>query len=465
MKYSIKLNYQDSMQSLKIIETGLNKHQDELEEYFKKNNIDVHENWAFSNENRETIRELACFIKESTRECKEIPYHRLWQYFIAYVCIQKKARKLLWKIKKVPNDEFLEQGLREMKTYCKYAVGIYGKLLVSILIEKRWLKLFQSESHEEIFCKYARVLPENLIYSQLTSKKYLPAYAICIDPPKKSVILVIRGTMSVFDCMTDLKSDYTTYDYTDPFTKELIATGLLHSGIFFCAQNLAEEAKPRVLSCLEKYSNYSLYIVGHSLGAGAAALLGLIWMSDPDIMIKGFKAFAYAPPAVVSENLNIYLRQHVFSSIFGNDLVSRLSFGAVKDLCEMATFFHKREHTDEVKASEIASGFIYGKVPDDSKMLQLYEELQKSFVSYKLQPPGNVYQMYEKKKHSDCGLLSEEEKESTEEFVGAFVNQEYHKDIAFSKTTLSDHMPHFYEQALNQLGGPDGVYTSIELNL
>ena len=76
--------------------------------------------------------------------------------------------------------------------------------------------------------------------------------------------------------MTDLKGDYTSYDYTDPYTEELIVTGLVHSGIFLCAQNLSIEIKPRILKCFENYPDYSLYIVGHSLGAGCTALLTLI---------------------------------------------------------------------------------------------------------------------------------------------------------------------------------------------
>ena len=464
VEYSIRSNYQDTIQSLQIIENGLNIHQRELEKYFVDNGIDVYENWAFSIENRETIRELSEYIKLNTSECKDIPYHRLWQYFIAWACIQKKARQLLWKIETIPMDNFLQSGLHDMKFFCKYAVGIYGKLLVRVLIEKKWLKIFQTESDESILCNYAKIIPENLLYSHITSKKYQPAFAICVYPPKKSLILAIRGTMSVFDCMTDLKGDYTSYDYINPFTGEVITTGLVHSGIFLCAKNLAAEVKPRILEYLARFPDYSLYVVGHSLGAGASALLALIWMSDPEIMLRGFRALAYAPPAVVSAELNVHLKRHLFSCVFGNDLVSRLSFGAIKDLCEMVTFFHKRETSSEgIKASEIASSFIYRRSPDPDKMVQLYHEIKKSFTSYKLQPPGNVYQMYQREKHSDCFLLDKDIEESKQEYIGQFVNPEFHLEVAFSKTTLTDHMPNFYEQAINELGGADGVYTEADI--
>ena len=363
-------------------------------------------------------------------------------------------------------NEVLADGLKDMKYFCRFAVGIYGKLLVSILIEKKWTKLFQSESDEEILRKYAKIPPENLVYSHLKSKKYLPAHALCLDPPRKAIILAIRGTMSVFDCMTDLKGDYTTHDYTDPFTGEVIASGLVHSGIFACAKNLAIEIKPRVLELMEKHPTYSLFIVGHSLGAGASALLTLIWMSDPDIISKPFRGIGYAPPAVVCDTLNQHLQKYLFSCVFGNDLVSRLSFGAVRDLCEMILFFHRREKKNNgVKASEITSSAIYGKKEDEAKMIQLYNDAKESFVSYKLSPPGNVYQMYKKKRHSDYNLLGKTEEESKEKYIGEYVDPSFYREIAFSKTTLTDHMPDLYEKALNKLGDSNGVYSNFDINV
>jgi Lipase (class 3) len=464
VKQSITYNYQESIQTLQIIESGLNCHQNELEEYFRQNNIDVHENWAFSQENRETIRELTAFIKENTRDCKDIPYHRVWQYFIAFACIQKKARELIWRIKRLEMTPYLIDGVNDMKYFSRFAVGIYGKLLVSIIIEKKWTKIFKSESDEEILMRYAKFHSENLIYSHIKSKKYLPGHAIVRDPLRKALVLVIRGTMSVFDCMTDLKGDYSSYDYVDPYSREVIASGLVHSGILTCAKNLNDEIKEKVLEYLKIWPDYTLYVVGHSLGAGASALLGLIWMSDPEIMTKGFKAIAYAPPAVVSSELNEYLKQNLFSCVYGNDLVSRLSFGAVRDLCEMILFFHSKEKTsDGPKASEITSNFLYRGKVEEQKYIQLYQELQASFKSYKLETPGNLYQMYNTEKHSDSCLLGESDSKST--YVGSFVDPSYLSEIVFSKTMVNDHMPNFYEQALEYLASSQPLYHRSHLLL
>ena len=100
-------------------------------------------------------------------------------------------------------------------------------------------------------------------------------------------------------------------------------------------------------------------------------------MSDKDLVTKGFKSLAYAPPSVVSEELNQYLKLFLFSAVFGNDLVPRLSFGAVRDLCEMVLFFHKKEKG--LKACEITSSFLYGRKIDELEMIQAYNEIKTVF--------------------------------------------------------------------------------------
>ena len=55
-------------------------------------------------------------------------------------------------------------------------------------------------------------------------------------------------------------------------------------------------------------------------------------MSCPEIVRRGFRAYAYAPPAVVSENLNDYLKEYLMSCSFGNDIVTRMSFGTMRDI-------------------------------------------------------------------------------------------------------------------------------------
>lgn len=42
--------------------------------------------------------------------------------------------------------------------------------------------------------------------------------------------------------------------------------GMVHDGVFRCAQNKINKVVPLIKATLEKYPDYKLVIVGHSLG-------------------------------------------------------------------------------------------------------------------------------------------------------------------------------------------------------
>lgn len=449
VKESIKSSYKDTQNTLMIIEKGLSKQQDEFEQYFKENNHTAHQNWAFSQENRQMIRELSDFIKDNTRELNNVPYHKMIQYIIAFGKIQKVARTIEWQVDKVELSPKLVNGVENLNRFCKYAVGIYGKMLLSVIIKKKVLKIFSSETDEEILEKYTNTLPEHLLFSHIQSKKYLPGYAIILNPSHQSIILTIRGTKSVFDCITDIRGEYIEYTYLDPYSKAPISKGQVHSGILTSAINLSDTIKPLILETLSNYPEYSLIICGHSLGAGTTALLSLLWLSDPEIMQKGFLSFAYAPPPVISSELNMYLKDHLYSCVYGNDIVSRLSFGSLRDMCEMVKFWKEYDGGESyLQASNIASNALYGGKINDDLLLGIYKEVKSRFVNKKLEAPGNVLQIYCADAHKErCGVGAEGK------YLWDWVDSKFYQEIVFCRSCLDDHFPDLYEDALKWIAG------------
>lgn len=358
----------------------------------------------------------------------------------------------------IPRTAELNRSLEELAYYSKYATAIYGKYLINILIEKKVLDLFRKISDVKIFIRYAKLNSEDIKYHHIKSRRFLPGHAVCLDHKKKTIILCIRGTMSVHDCLTDLKGEYTPFDLVDPMTGELKAAGMVHMGIMTCARNLSKKLKTMILDECFNHPDYTLVIVGHSLGAGSAALLTLMWMNDVDFVAIPFKTYAYAPPAVVSTELNTYLTEKVTSCSYGNDLVARLSFGAIKDLVSMILSFHTREQTEELKGSEIVAKEMFSSGSfTDQEIIKIYDFLKQSFNNYKLEPPGNIYQIFHRLRHVDSKLLFNELSNTDIMYVGEFVDHSLYYDIVFSKTMLSDHMPNYYEEGLNALvyGGLD----------
>lgn len=443
---TIRANFWESMQYVEAIERGLTSHQIELEAFFEENQIDVHKHWAFSIENRQVISEIANFVRREIGELKPIPVVRLWQYLIAWAVVQRTARKNLWTfIKDV--EEPAAFRLEEMAHFCKFAVGIYGKLLTNIFMKSKFGDLFKKSEPNEILQNYAGISKGEVLYIQPDSRQFLPAHAICKDTSRHTIVVCIRGTLSVFDALTDLNGEYASYVYTDPDTGEEKASGYVHKGIMTGAIKLSEELADKTKEALEANPGYTVVIVGHSLGAGATALLTLLWLSDPYFISRGLRAYAYAPPPVFSQEFTVHVKPYLMSAVLGSDLVTRICYGTIKDLIfiirELAEWEQRRS---SIRASEIAASSIFGKKKSVSELIEVYKELMPIMVSPKLVLPGFIYQMYDTIRNFEASFF-----EKNRRFAGAFADPSYYSQIVFSKTLLTDHMPNFYEAALKAL--------------
>lgn len=97
---------------------------------------------------------------------------------------------------------------------------------------------------------------------------------------------------------------------------------------------------------------------------------------------------------------------------------------------------------------------FYGQPAPTADMLSLYVDIKEHFSTFKLVPPGFVFQIFKKKKLGAEKLdLGRGEVVVCEKYVGAFLRGEFFQEIIFSKTMLSDHMPNLYEQSLQLLSG------------
>jgi hypothetical protein len=96
---------------------------------------------------------------------------------------------------------------------------------------------------------------------------------------------------------------------------------------------------------------YRLIVTGHSLGAGTAGMLALLWYGDPEINRLPLTVYPLAPPLIFSETFNPFIDQFVTSVVCGSDLVCRLSFGTVKDLVNVVKFFVLHETSDSPNKS------------------------------------------------------------------------------------------------------------------
>eukprot|EP00217_Crustomastix_stigmatica_P012788 CAMPEP_0183797628 /NCGR_PEP_ID=MMETSP0803_2-20130417/16442_1 /TAXON_ID=195967 /ORGANISM="Crustomastix stigmata, Strain CCMP3273" /LENGTH=573 /DNA_ID=CAMNT_0026042301 /DNA_START=93 /DNA_END=1814 /DNA_ORIENTATION=+ len=224
------------------------------------------------------------------------------------------------------------RGLLAVKEFMEAAYGAVGMALSRLaangrggeLDYERVLDLRTLASDERLhLAEHTGIQPEDVLYSQETSTLRCPAHYVCVDRHRCRVVVVLRGTLSVRDLLTDLTAR----------PLRVPPHGCVHGGMFASAQELAAGPLLRAVEgAMEGNEGFALELVGHSLGGGVAALLALLWRER----WPGVHAFAFGAPCVCDLPLSLALEPHVTSVCMGDDVVNRLGLGTIRDTRDAA---------------------------------------------------------------------------------------------------------------------------------
>ena len=193
--------------------------------------------------------------------------------------------------------------------------------------------------HKSSLLLQAGIQNGELIYAQLRSSFHDIPYCIIADHTWKTVVLAIRGTFSIEDCITDVMVEpeplgglATEYGF-DTDEEEYC-----HAGILRCARVIARDLERHGLldqllissNSSDRYlPGYRLRIVGHSLGGGVGTLLS--YMLRPKY--PTLRCLTYGPPGYsLSWNLATGCKEWCTSFVLDSDLVPRLTLDAMDHL-------------------------------------------------------------------------------------------------------------------------------------
>lgn len=164
-----------------------------------------------------------------------------------------------------------------------------------------------------------------LIYSQLKNAPGEPAHYIALrkDPPVSSsfvrqdyldVLLVVRGTKDFSDILSDGLLDAVE------FRGGYGHAGLVQSGQFIVDHHIG---LMHSLLKMSKKDKMKLTIIGHSLGAGAAAIAAIIFNEDE----KDIDAYvvAFGCPSLLSKELSESAQPYITTIVSDSDMIPRLS--------------------------------------------------------------------------------------------------------------------------------------------
>ena len=169
---------------------------------------------------------------------------------------------------------------------------------------------------------------DDVVYASFTNDIYQSPFLVLLDHEHRSVVVSIRGTLSMGDVITDLVANPERVQLPEPLSQYFV-----HKGILRTAERIRDKLIEEDIldGAFMRGVGYNLIIVGHSLGAGCAAILGLLLRERyPDL-----HCYCYSPPGTVIDDQGAaYTETFVTSITLGHDLVSHASIQTFTSLKE-----------------------------------------------------------------------------------------------------------------------------------
>jgi len=182
------------------------------------------------------------------------------------------------------------------------------------------------------------------------------------------VLMVVRGTKSMSDLITDAMMEATDYEYCLPGEggEDNIIQGKAHSGMVQSGKYLVERHQKllQTLLKLSKKRKLEITLIGHSLGAGAATIAAMEWNSKPfnpktndnedddtknEIQISAH-AIGFGCPALLSQPLSLVTKAYITSVIADSDFIPRMSGATLVNLLlDVRTFDYRRQAERDVE--------------------------------------------------------------------------------------------------------------------
>lgn len=180
--------------------------------------------------------------------------------------------------------------------------------------------------HKKSLLLVAGIPEADLVYAQFRNGLSLVPYCIMLDHQSQSLIVAVRGSLSLDDLVTDVNLDpEPVQGLAQEHGFDADDQQYCHAGIVACARNVYTDLQKHGLLeevLREKHPDYHLRLVGHSLGAGVATLLGYMLKAQ----FPSLKVFNFSPPGcAMTWDLATQCEAWATTFVLDSDIVPRLS--------------------------------------------------------------------------------------------------------------------------------------------
>jgi len=231
---------------------------------------------------------------------------------------------------KTTSDTDLRQELLEGCRMMRFATAAYGCAMVRSAVDRE-ARHQDIEDDMKSIAFHTDISFEDIKYLHAIDGGDMNVlrHFVAVDHNSKSVVLAIRGTLSLSGALVDMQAMDCEY-----------CGGRAHKGIAEQADHIWDESGYRIQEVLADFPDYSFVLVGHSLGAGAACLLHIKIYCESLMSGRTVRCYGFAPPPTYcaarepSKAIQDAI-QNCVCYVHDNDCVPLLSISSIRRLADL----------------------------------------------------------------------------------------------------------------------------------
>ncbi|KAK3261713.1 hypothetical protein CYMTET_29390 [Cymbomonas tetramitiformis] len=199
-----------------------------------------------------------------------------------------------------------------------------GKAVQAMTVNKMYFDVTAGVDHKSNTAAAAALAgldEEDVLFAQWATATFRPCHSLSVDRQHGALVLTVRGSLTPEDVLTDVCGRTISFQ-----------GGYVHEGMLASAIYVHASVFPALTEAAARYPGLPLYLTGHSLGAGVAALLAAL-LREP----KGappelgpIRCVVFGCPSVFDAVLSRRLGElGVVGVVLGHDVVPRMSVASM----------------------------------------------------------------------------------------------------------------------------------------
>jgi Lipase (class 3) len=389
----------------------------------------LQEQWELFTNN---IQQVMSQLKESLDHISFDQFNPLGLYYF----VEQEDERITpsWKRKQHRYHKSLEVNtLQELHNALFLSQLAYAKTSVDI---QDGLKTFLNNSYVLIYSNTKGVPgePAHFLAMKKESNPLIPFFPWQIKSHDLEILLVVRGTKELGDAVPD------GLLAPDDFRTGKVHGGIGKAGKFLVTQHI--HTLQHLLN-VSKRDSIRLTMMGHSLGAGAAAIAA---MEFNDYYWISVKSIGFGCPALLNLELSESTKSYITTVISDADIVPRMSGASLANLIldVMSYDWTTKALEDVEQFLDFLNGTVPFEIPKASILTWVqkgmetndkpkFDQVQKDRLPIVLYPPGTCIHMF----RDGSG------------FTATYTPCAFFNRVEYSRTLVDDHLiPPGYHKAM-----------------